>query len=132
MFWKKRTYQDPKLGAFTYSHGLWSGIVEGPEGSVIAVCLDGDRNQPDPHQLEVAQRLVASAGELRQRALEYLRGREDVREFAEGHGELLFDGIHPGREEGSFDLSFGFTQWPDGYVTVHFTRDQPTDVTMGD
>ena len=132
MFWKKRTHQDPKLGTLTYSQGLWSGTVEGPDGGALSIELEGDRNQPDPRKLEMARRLAVSAGELGQRALEYLRGREDVREFAEGNGELVFDAIDIGHEEGSFDLSFGFTEWPDGCVTVRFTGGQPTEVMMGD
>ncbi len=132
MFWKKRTYQDPKLGTLAYSHGSWSGAVAGPEGRMLSIGLEGDRNQPDPRALEIMPRLVGSAAELGQRALEYLRGREDVREFAEGNGALVFEGIDAGSEEGSFDLSFGFTAWPDGYVTVRFTGGRPMEVIMGD
>ena len=133
MFWKKRVYQDPKLGELTYSRGLWSATVVAPNGDVLFFRMDGDRNQPNLHKLEMAQRLVASATELAQRALEYLRDREDVREFAQGNGELIFDGgIDVGHEEGSFDLSFGFTKWPDGYVIVRFSDGKPTDVMMGD
>ncbi len=132
MFWKKRTYQDPKLGKFTYSGGWWSGVVGGPDGGVLSLGMDGDRNQPNSHALEMAQRLVASAAELKQLALEYLRRREDVREFAEGNGELEFDGLDVGDEEGLFDVTFGFSKWPDGYVTVRFTGGKPTGVMMGD
>ena len=127
----KRTYQDYRLGVLSYSHGLWSGEVEDANGDLLSFRMDGNEDRPDPCKLEMAQKLVASATELRQRAWAYLREREDVREFAD-NGDFTLDTIDVGREEGSFDLSFGFSEWPDGYVTVRFTAGKPTSVMMGD
>jgi hypothetical protein len=132
MFWRKRTYADPQLGTLTYSHGMWCGEVKGPEGSVLSLGMSGDRDRPDSRMLERARELVVSVDALKEHAWEYLQAREDVREFAEGNGDFVLDALDVGPEEGSFDLSFGFTAWPDGYVTVRFAAAQPTDVIMGD
>jgi hypothetical protein len=29
-------------------------------------------------------------------------------------------------------MSFGFTEWPDGYLNVRFNGGRPTDVIVGD
>ncbi len=132
MFWKKRTYQHPTLGVFTYSRlrGAWDGVAEAPGRDALLLGIGGDRNQPDPRHFEAAQRLMAEVNDWERQTLEYLESRQDVREFAEGNGDLVLDGIDVGDD--CFDLSFGFTKWPDGYVTVRFVGGKPTNVMMGD
>jgi hypothetical protein len=132
MFWKKRTYQHPTLGVFTYSRvrGAWDGVVPAAGDDVLVIGIGGDRDQPNLRHLDMAQRLIAEVNDWRRQALTFLESRQDVREFAEGNGDLVLDGIDVGDD--CFDLSFGFTKWPDGYVTVRFVGGKPTDIIMGD
>ena len=130
MFRKKRTYQHPTLGVFTYMHGVWHGYAEAAGQDTFFIQVGGDRDQPNHRHLDAARKLVAAIGDVTRQAMDYLETRPDVREFAEGNGDLVLDGIEV--EDAGFDLSLGFTQWPDGYVVVHFAGDKPVDVIMGD
>jgi hypothetical protein len=130
MFWKKRPYRHPTLGEFTYVNGVWCGLADVPGSEVFVIRVDGDRNQPNQQHLDAAGKLLDAITELAQQALAYLQNRDEVREFAEGYGDFTLAGIDVGDD--CFDLSFGFTEWPDGYVNVRFTGGKPTDVIMGD
>ncbi len=132
MFWKKRTYQHPTLGVFTYSRvrGAWDGVVPAAGDNVLFLGIGGNWNQPNLRHFDMAQRLIAEVNDWRRQALAYLESRQDAREFAQGNGDLVLDGIDV--RDDCFDLSFGFTKRRYAYVTVRFVGGKPTDIIMGD
>ncbi|MEN3111997.1 hypothetical protein ACFONG_19415 [Uliginosibacterium paludis] len=127
-FWRKRTYEDPKLGRFEHAGRMWhpSGLSSG-----LGVSLEGGVERPEQKAIEVARELMQSPGQWIGAAKDYVCANPHALKFMDGSGELICDGFTV-YQSGQFAVEFSLTDWPDAMITVPFKDGAPCEVQLGD
>ena len=130
MFWKKRTYSDDIFGPLSYSSKSWFTEKHLFENEEIGISVGGTKIAPDEKMLIIAKKIVSDLKSLKQIAIKYIN-EQDISDFTENNGDLVFDGLDVYKDDGSFDLGFGLSEWPDASIIVHFKENAPYEISLG-
>jgi hypothetical protein len=131
MFWRKhKTVADPDLGTLEFMLNRWSGRPGGDGSCFIA--MHGDRDGPNPVALAEAKRLFGKQAALAAAAIDFARADSEASEFADGQGELRFEGITATPSPGAFTVELGLSKWPDAMLDVQFQSNKPIAVLLSD
>jgi hypothetical protein len=129
-FWRPREFKDPHLGPLTRIGKTAWWYSESVAGG-LGVTLEGNRDRPDAHALEIAQRLLLDTDTLVPSARALVLQNKEAIDFIQAGGKLVCDG-YTVQQSGEFAVEFSLSNWPDAMITVPFKDGVPCEVQLAD
>lgn len=130
MSWFRRpsVFEDPQLGCLTRSGDFWHSA---PPPGTPNVCIEGDRERPDPLGITHARQLLDDARTLVPIARAFVENDPNAQSFIKGHGTLEWDGFSV-MSSGEFAVNLSLADWPDAMISVRFVDGAPSVVDLAD
>ena len=129
---RKRSRPVPKvdtpLGVFAFDHNWWVAEHQTPTGP-IRISVIGESF--DPAVVPKVQHILSDLERWSDDALQHVRNNQP--ESLQGNGDVTLEAADiTDICRGGFNLGYGYTEWPDGTLTVVFKDGKPVDIWEDD